>query len=116
MSNASYICFDCRTAVRRATPEKAVVKCPSCGQRCQYLGRKIPVPAKSKLAAWRDLRASMATVRANWALRQERQGVRRRHEVEKRIMEVESRPAHPSRDKLLADLRRELVSNREDPF
>jgi DNA-directed RNA polymerase subunit RPC12/RpoP len=109
MSNASYVCFDCRAAVRRSTPERAVVKCPSCGQRCQYLGRKIPVPPKSKVAAWRDLRASMATVRSNWAIRQERTAVRRRHDVEKQIVELEARPASPSRDRLLADLRRELA-------
>src|SRR3954452_11400515 len=108
MSNASYICFDCRQAVRRSTPEKAIVKCPSCGQRCQYLGRKMPVPPKRKMAAWRELRTSMATVRVKWALRQEREAVRRRHAVEKRIVELESRSANESRDRLLSELRREL--------
>ena len=108
MSNASYICFECRQAVRRSTPEKAIVKCPSCGQRCQYLGRKIPVPPKSKLAAWRDLRTSMATIRTNWGVRQEREAVRRRHDVEKRITELELRQPNPSRDRLLTELRGRL--------
>jgi DNA-directed RNA polymerase subunit RPC12/RpoP len=109
MSNASYICFDCRQAVRRSTPEKAIVKCPNCGRRCEYLGKKIPVPPRTKVAAWRDLRAALATIRTNWGVRQERAAVRRRHHVEKRIVELESRPPNPSRDRLLTDLRRELA-------
>src|SRR5215468_8554564 len=108
MSNANYICFDCRQAVRRATPERAVVRCPTCGQRCQYLGRKIPVPPKAKVATWRALRASMATVRVNWALRQQRDAVKRRHALEKSIAELEARPSNASRDHLLNKLRREL--------
>jgi hypothetical protein len=108
MSNASYICFDCRQAVRRSTPERDAVRCSSCGRRCQYLGRKIPVPPKTKVAAWRALRASMATIRVNWALRQERDALKRRHTVEKRIVELEAKPSNASRDHLLNKLRREL--------
>ena len=108
MSNASYICFDCRQAVRRPTPEKAVVKCPTCARRCEYLGRKIPVPPKSKVVAWRELREQFATARTNWALRQERESVRRRHELEKRILDLEARPANPSRTRQIEELRREL--------
>jgi hypothetical protein len=78
---------------------KAVL-CPVCGRECFCLGRKIPVPPKAKIADWATIAGQVRGTKAQ---------VARRHEVEKRIRELESLPEAPSRNYHLKKLREELV-------
>jgi DNA-directed RNA polymerase subunit RPC12/RpoP len=71
MSNASWVCFDCRRVVRTPTYPRRVVPCPECGNPCFCLGRQIPVPPKNKVAAWTRLRKEMRAMTAAWELRRE---------------------------------------------
>jgi hypothetical protein len=108
MSNATWVCFDCRQVVRRPTATDEVVRCPECSGRCQCLGRKIPVPPRSKVAAWKELREAVRLTRARYEERRTREAVRERHDIEKKIAEMERRPANASRDRLLRELRERL--------
>src|SRR5262245_21314504 len=108
MSNASWVCFDCRATVRRPTSPRRVVPCPVCREPCFCLGRKIPVPPKTKVAAWTKLRGEMRTMVIDWRVRVERTTVRRRHEIERRIKDLESRTAEPSRNRQIKKLQEEL--------
>jgi hypothetical protein len=109
MSNASWVCFDCRTTVRRPTFRRTVVLCPECRQRCFCLGRKIPVPPKANIAAWNKLRQAMQTLTADWQVRSEKSAVARRHEIERQLVALESKPAEPSRARQIKKLREELA-------
>jgi LSD1 subclass zinc finger protein len=55
VSNYSWVCFSCRTSHRQPSTAKQV-KCASCGEPCECLGYKIPVPPKSKPKDWEKLR------------------------------------------------------------
>jgi hypothetical protein len=55
--NGTWVCFDCREAVRRPTQHKAAVPCPSCRQPCRYVGTETPLPPKRDAKAWQKLRA-----------------------------------------------------------
>lgn len=109
MSNASWVCFDCRTTVRRPTFRQTVVLCPECRQRCFCLGRKIPVPRKSNMAAWLKLRQAMRALTVEWQVRSEKSAVARRHEIERQITALESKPAESSRTRQIKKLREELA-------
>src|SRR4029453_5018938 len=104
MSNASWVCFDCRQVVRRPTYPRSVVPCPACGKACFCLGRKIPVPPKVKVAAWKMLRKEMQAMTIAWELRRDKEAVLRRHEVEKRIQKLESLPEAASRGREIRKL------------
>ena len=109
MSNASWVCFDCRRVVRRPTYPRSVVPCPACGNACFCLGRKIPVPPRDKIAAWSSLRKEMQAMTIAWQLRRDREAVARRHEGERQLRELESRPSEPSRSRQIKKLREELA-------
>jgi hypothetical protein len=44
-----------------------------------------------------------------WQLRRDREAVARRHEVERQLRELESRPSEPSRSRQIKKLREELA-------
>ena len=60
MSNTHYVCFPCRTAVKRAKSwcrgdEEHAPRCPHCGGACTELDYRAPVPPKNKGKAWAAL-------------------------------------------------------------
>ena len=60
MSNTHYVCFPCRTAVKRAKSwcrddEERAPRCPHCGGACTELDYRAPVPPKNKGKAWAAL-------------------------------------------------------------
>src|SRR5262245_12469668 len=108
MSNATWACFDCRQVVRRPTYPRKTVPCPLCRRSCFCLGRKIPVPPKGKIAARAKLRSEMQQLVIAWQVRGDKAAVARRHEVEKRIRELELRPTDASCARRLKKLREAL--------
>ena len=122
MNNANWVCFDCRTSLRRASWRLlafykpwligdtwgGAVKCPECRKPCKFLGHKIAIPPKRDDAAWKEL-YEYVTER----YRASRDGdaeasTRRKHEIERRIQELENRTPNKERDRLIKDLREEL--------
>ena len=110
MTNATWVCFDCRQVVRASTAPRRNVICPRCRASCICLGRQIPVPPKNKVAAWRQLRRQVRSMVASWAERRAREAVARRHHLEKRIRTLERFPRTPLRDDAIRRLRKELAS------
>mgnify|MGYP005672074821 CR=1 FL=1 len=114
MSKRSWVCFDCRRAVRREATysyshqEVESATCAECERPCEFLGYKIRIPPRSDIRAWESLRADLAQqeaarqqARAQWI-------VEDRHDTERQIVELESRPANPGRDRLIRDLKARL--------
>ncbi len=124
MCNGTWFCFDCRTAVRRRTwrlvtylcpwliGSTAVgdVRCPRCRQACHFLGPTIEIPPKRDAAAWERLREHVANVHAAAAEDRFKESVRRRHDLEQRIQELETRPPNAGRDALIKELRAKLAA------
>lgn len=108
MGNATWLCFDCRQAVRRPVLYKKCVPCSSCGKPCRCIGTKIPVPPKQDEHAWQVLRESLRQARTDAQQRQYITRIRRRHGLEKRIGELQRRPLNDGRERLLRILRRQL--------
>jgi hypothetical protein len=110
MSKRNYVCFNCRTAVRREQYIDRDVLCPDCGKPCENIGYKIPVPAKSKPQEWEDLRERFYAERRDQAEQERIYGVQRRHELENEIAELEGRPSNAGRSAAIKRLRRILQS------
>ena len=108
MGKTSWVCFDCRESVRRDTQHRSRVPCPKCGEPCQYLGYKIPVPPKRDVRAWTDLREQLRD--DNYLQREQtfEHCVRRRHQIEKEIKELEARPDNAGRRAAIRKLREQL--------
>lgn len=109
MGNAAWVCFDCRTAVRRSTVHRGDVPCPQCNRLCDYLGYKIPVPPKSKARDWAALREQLAGERMQRDLMADVSAVRDRHALEQEIARLEALPANEGRRKAIGLLRRRLA-------
>ena len=108
MGTAAWVCFDCRTAVRRNTAFAGDVPCPSCGKLSSYLGYKIPVPPKDKQREWSALRDQLAKERMQRELAADAAAVRSRHDLEQEIARLEAMPANEGRSKAIRLLRRQL--------
>ena len=111
MGNATWVCFDCREAVRRPTHYPEAVPCPQCGRASRCLGTKIRIPTKADDRAWQALRSSIREQRLAAVERMERMRVRRRHRLERQIAELEARPANEGRERAIQRLREELASS-----
>ncbi len=124
MNNANWVCFDCRTSQRRASWRLltfykpwlvgdtwgGAVKCPECQNPCKFLGHKIAIPPQRDDAAWKELRDYVtARYRTHFAVRAEA-STRRKHEIERRILELQSRSDNKERKRLIQILRDELDS------
>ncbi|MDO4879015.1 MAG: hypothetical protein Q3966_06960 [Neisseria sp.] len=65
-NNTHYVCFDCRTAVKREkgydneTAPLPPVLCPHCGTACIQISSQVEIPPKGKIRLWRRLRESYA--------------------------------------------------------
>ena len=111
MGNATWVCFDCREAVRRPTHYPEAVPCPHCGQVSRCLGTKIRIPTRGDDRAWQTLRSSIREQRLAAIERMERIRVRRRHQMERQNAELEDRPANEGRGRAIHRLREELASS-----
>ncbi len=107
-SNATWLCFDCRAAMRRPVLDPGPVACSRCGKDAIPCGTRTPVPPKQDLDAWRDLRQRIMQMRREIVELDEVRRARRRHRVERQILALESRPVSDSRQKAIRRLRDEL--------
>ena len=108
MSKHKFVCFDCRQAVKRELYPKSDVLCSLCGKPCEYLGVKIPVPPKSKTKEWDGLRSQLENAAKERSEKETVRLVRRKHELEREIQKLESKPENPGRKSLINSLKREL--------
>jgi hypothetical protein len=111
VGNATWVCFDCREAVRRPTYFPEAVPCPQCGQVSRCLGTKIRIPTKGDDREWETLRSSLREQRLVAVERMERIRVRRRHRLERQIAELEARPANEGRARMIERLQEKLASS-----
>jgi len=117
MCKGNVVCFDCRIALRSFTwrlvtyvkPESigstGSTRCPHCGELCYFLGPSIPVPKKSNRKAWEKLRTSIMKKRAEVSSRRRKSLVRRKHDLEKQILDLEMRGPSEGRKGLLKKLK-----------
>lgn len=110
MNNENWVCFDCREGIRRDANHPSEVLCPSCGQACLQIGDRIRIPAKGNLRGWQRLRESIYEQRLRISDKRQILKVRRTHELEQQILDVESRPQSPGRTMWISTLRKELDS------
>lgn len=108
MGNGTWVCFECREVVRRPTHHAEAVPCPVCGERCNYLGTKIQIPAKRSIKAWRDLRDWFREMSQISRERIQIDRVRQRHQMEREIAKLEALPSNEGRASMIRRLRREL--------
>src|SRR5262245_3278781 len=111
MLNGTWVCFQCRLATRRSTWRLVTflrpwlvgdigsgdVRCRKCRQPCQFLGPTIEIPRKRDAVAWERLRHAITQSRITMTDERFRDDVRRRHDLEQRIRDLESRPKNPGR-------------------
>lgn len=123
MTNGNWVCFECRTCVRRPTwplitflrpwpigdKGNESVKCTKCNQSCRFLGPKIAVPPKSDVDGWNRLRQFVIEHRTALVEKQREQNTHSKHAVERQIRDLESRPKNNERDGLIKQLRDELA-------
>jgi hypothetical protein len=108
MNNRNWVCFDCRSVVRREAYTKDIVVCSACRRPRVNLGYRIPIPAKTKAKDWELLRerflaSERAAERAERVRRQ-----KRKRELEAEIERLESRPASEGRSQAVRRLRRQI--------
>ena len=109
MSRHKFICFDCQFSVKRDLNEGAVVKCPSCGNLCTYIGVKIPVPPKSKPKEWVKLRQQLSCEIAEVKNKNKKHAVAKKHDLEKEIVKLELLPINNGRLSLIKKLKKQLA-------
>jgi hypothetical protein len=84
------------------------VRCPHCRHACQFLGPSIAIPPKRETVSWRRLQAEIAQFRQDVAADRQKSATRKRHDLERRIRELKSRPLTSGRARLLKELEKEL--------
>jgi hypothetical protein len=85
------------------------VPCSKCGGARQFLGPSIEIPPKRDVAGWNRLREEVAKFHVAAVEEKFKQEIRRRHDLEKRIRELESRARSAGRDKLIKQLRAQVA-------
>lgn len=118
MCKGTWVCFKCRVAVRRDTwrlvtyihPELigdtcgGSVSCPHCRSACQFLGPSIAIPPKRDVARWQRLRAGVLQFHQDEMARQQKTATRQKHDLERQIRDLKSRPTNPGRARLVKEL------------
>ena len=110
MNNETWVCFDCREAVRRDAYHPAEVPCPSCGHVCLQIGDRIRIPSKSNARGWQRLRESLCEQRLGVLDTSQIAQVRQRHELEQQLLQVGLRSPNEGRAKSIRTLRKKLDS------
>jgi len=113
VGKSTWVCFDCRRAVRRPTHGASEVPCSGCRERMRCLGYKIRIPSKSDAGAWQRLRESLADDRIAGRKRKRNERVRRIHDLEQAAARLELRPANRERARLIRTLRATIESLRD---
>ena len=113
MSNYHWVCFKCHEAVRRHGSAENV-RCSKCGNPCDNIGYKTPVPPKSKPHLWAELAASYAHARRTYFERSSAACVRRIHDLEQEIERVESMEVNGGRLSLIKHLNDKLASAKQE--
>lgn len=108
MGTAAWVCFHCRSAVRRHSHYTGDVPCPNCGRLCIYLGRRIPVPPKRKERDWTALHVRLAQFQAHLDMRAHLHRIRESTALRNEIDRLEARASNASRSQLVRRLRRRL--------
>jgi hypothetical protein len=110
MSKRNWVCFDCRSVVRREPYTVDVVVCATCSQPRVNLGYKIRIPAKTRVKDWETLRGqNLASERA--AAQAERAAQpKQKRELEAEIERLESLSANTERSRAVQLLRKKLRS------
>jgi hypothetical protein len=108
MSKRNWVCFDCRSVVRREDYRAEVVVCATCSQPRVNIGYKIPIPKKSRGKEWEVLRAQHLSEQRAIALRHRREQARHRHSLGQEIERLELLPPNQGRRKAIRLLRKQL--------
>lgn len=109
MGTAAWVCFDCRSAVRRHTQYEGDVPCPNCGRLCAYLGYKIPVPPKRKRRQWTALHAQLLREKIGREMVEYLTRDHARTALEREIDRLEAKGPNPGRASMIRRLRRRLA-------
>lgn len=109
----NWVCFDCRWAGRRSGSVTDVA-CTKCGEPAVFLGTKIEVPPKSKVAEWNALRDGYYATRRAVESRAYAERVCRQHDLERKIRDLSARPENEGRAALIKRLRSKLEALQHD--
>lgn len=121
MSNTNYVCFSCRTAVRRPKryfrpQDSSSPRCSQCSKPCVELSDRIPLPSKHKTKAWQKLQQDLWRQQLQILEMQQRSRVRYKHELEHEADQLERKlqePMHPQTAKQLKRLLKNCLKNLE---
>lgn len=107
-SNYNFVCFECCLNVRRSKRTPHAPRCPQCSGECVSLGYKIPLPAKQDGKAWRALYVQLREGARQDIFSGREALVRRVHDLERQIAELERRPPNSGRDRTIKELKHQL--------
>ena len=110
--NHNWICFDCRTSQRQPKMSKKAPACPDCGHECFCLGHKVEVPKRDAVRAWRQLREECRRRLYAYQDRARQSAVRRQHDLEKEIVQMEALGENKDRARQIKRLKEALASRR----
>ena len=121
MSNTNYVCFSCRTAVRRPKryfrpQDSSSPRCSQCSKPCVELSDRIPLPSKHKTKEWQKLQQDLWRQQLQILEIQQRSRVRYKHELEHEADRLERKlrePMHPQTAKQLKRLLKNCLKNLE---
>lgn len=121
MSNTNYVCFSCRTAVRRPKryfrpQDSSSPRCSQCSKPYVELSDRIPLPSKHKTKEWQKLQQDLWRQQLQILEIQQRSRVRYKHELEHEADRLERKlqePMHPQTAKQLKRLLKNCLKNLE---
>jgi|GEM_PF-424876 len=108
-SHHSWVCFDCRLAIRRPKDTPVGPRCSACGADCVCIGYKIEIPRKVDVKGWKKLKERLRNS-ALEAMDRARVGrVRAQHGKEQRIKTLKALdPPGPETRGLIAKLEKKV--------
>lgn len=104
--SSAWICFECREAVgRNASFNSEPISCPKCKGKTRYLSYKVPVPKKRDIQAWKQLWQEINQRKQKSIEQNLEWKVKRIHEYEKQIRDLENKKFCKGREKQIHQLR-----------